>query len=801
MNVFRRPKLSIHLDSPRVLLRGSSQDASGTIISGCIVMELPRPAHIKSLTLQFRGLSTMAWKYIVHNIEHEFSNDAVPIESTKTLIAPCDNGNTGTLKAGRYEYPFSIPIPGDLPETITTPYASTAYYFDAVLRTSLWTPRVSCRREVIIARDLTASGYSGPGPIDLSHLWQDMLDMHLVVHEGAFKDGQPITAYFTFQPRVKGIRLQQVVLLMKEYVEYYAPGAPEKTLSRVVDKSIKKYTPDSLMRAVDIAATLDTTPNACARPSISGSSNVSAAESRCNTVELCRELGYPILPTESTLPPEIVDGSGVLLTHELIDKLSIQVPTSRDDIQYDQTTPLINIRHRIKLGVLFSDPLGTPRMIWLNGPVSIMPVVDACEEVLPALPSYEGSRRDLLVAVDGSDGAAVYRPSIGGQSILSSSDGMRSQGSFDIAGFESIDDIPDYHNSEQQADEVVAAESSNNDDDDDALRSPPPRYSAIVTTTATSPSMADLTVPCAMFVHSNMSMASFYDGSTSSNGLSALLQRRRSKRSASQPRQPTSHSPTAMPTSCTSQQQQQSSPPQQQQQRQRQLSSASSSPSSSLRRTSPKVVKFSPPPSTKSTTSIDATLGSSSSRVAVHSRTSNGSLDSTTTTTSSISSSVICSDVDGSGASNLSDAATAGSQSLPTTTHNLHSRIGSGGTSGSRSTPDTIRGYEGIKAHQTSTYPTLNVLRKRQFTIASPSLRPSPLQNQVLHYRAQSSDSVKTLIPDHDATSLGTVVAATNAVSTSLSSSTASHKQNSTAALSRIKTPMTSTPTSQQFVI
>ncbi|KAJ1914511.1 hypothetical protein H4219_004758 [Mycoemilia scoparia] len=483
--MFRRPKVSIILDSPRVMLRGSSEDASGTVVTGIVRVSLPRSTSIKALTLRLCGSNNMSWKYLdQHNIEKEFSKSSIPISYTVTLIAPLQAGGYESFKEGKYEYAFSIPVPGDLPETISTPYASVTYQLEATLRTSMWLPRVIVRKDLNIARDLTSSGYSGPGPIDLNHLWQGMLDMHLLVSDGAFSDGQTIDVFYTFQPRAKGIRIQQVVLMLKEYVEYYAPGAPEKTLSRVVDKSIKKYGSDTHMTP------FERTVSSGGRPSIS--TEASIVQARENTLEICRQLGYPTVPSDSALPSEILDGSGVLLTHELADKQSIKVPNNNTDIQYDQTTPLINIRHRIKLGVVFTDPVGTPRMVWLNGPVSIMPVVDTTEEEIPMLPSYEGSRLDLLVS---GSAPAASRPSMASSS--------RSSYSLDTS-----EDYEEFGDDEELEEQI----------------SPPPRYSTIVTTTATSPSMVDLTVPKTMFVQTNGSMASLYSGTDATANIAARLQ-------------------------------------------------------------------------------------------------------------------------------------------------------------------------------------------------------------------------------------------------------------------------------------
>ncbi|ORX74590.1 hypothetical protein DL89DRAFT_264425 [Linderina pennispora] len=412
-------RIEFELDQPEIILRGMVDEASGTIFSGTLVVNLSESIRVKGLSMSLTGCEHLEWDY--------HSDDLLA-----TFHRETDGRKVETWEAGRHEFPFSLVFPGTLPETISIPYANVTYTLKATLRRTGIMSNLSAKREVLVKRDLTMDGGFGTGAIDVENRWRDKLDFHIVADADTFVPGDEMMAKFTFQPLVKNIHLTKIGVLLKEYVRCHTPmGDAEKMVSRAVAFSevyVAPTTPRS-ESAVPLSSGSEAVPpmtHSNTSPCMAGeirppmqahtsthsgpssvfgslishyhsthssnnSSSVNLPSSSSSRLQqsprfggislLPLDHGHPSLAkydksagasgsrTPTCAPP------GIDLTHAVEESIRLKVPEAFKRLQYDHISSYIEVTHKLKFSIHFKDPDNHPHTLWISVPVSIVPVI------------------------------------------------------------------------------------------------------------------------------------------------------------------------------------------------------------------------------------------------------------------------------------------------------------------------------------------------------------------------------------------------------------------------------------------
>ncbi|KAJ1960588.1 hypothetical protein GGI12_003724, partial [Dipsacomyces acuminosporus] len=338
-----------------------------------------------------------------------------------------------TWEAGRHEFPFSLAFPGNLPETISLPYANVSYQLKATLRRTGLMPNITAKRDVLVKRDLTMGGSLGTGAIDIENRWRDKLDFRITSAIDTFVPGDDLLARFTFQPLVKHMHLTKIAAMLKEYVRCHTPsGEAEKTVSRVA--AFADVVPDDDVvghHRLEDAAIYDSLHQYV--PSFHSHANPESTQTAChaNQPQHTSEASSLTAAASSSdhraisTPPNTrhhhhSDRSsssshsrpqghdpmkvGVDLTHAVEATLRLRIPDALKRLQYDHLSSYIEVTHKLKFSIQFKDPDNLPHTLWISVPVSIVPVIAGSPHANSSdLPTYENAALDKRVAVATAD--------------------------------------------------------------------------------------------------------------------------------------------------------------------------------------------------------------------------------------------------------------------------------------------------------------------------------------------------------------------------------------------------------------
>ncbi|KAJ2491288.1 hypothetical protein IWW37_002455 [Coemansia sp. RSA 2050] len=409
----RGNRLEFELDQPDILLHGMTDDAPSTVFSGRLIANLSESIRVKGLKMVLEGHERLEWEYLNDGAMSTFHRVTTPIAHRWDFFTTADGRKVETWEAGCHKFPFSIVFPGNLPETLSLPYANVSYQLKATLRRTGIMPNISAKRDITVKRDLSADGTFGTGAINVESRWREKLEFRIASDADTFTPGDLMHAKFTFQPLVKNIHLTKIGVVLKEYVRCHTPrGDAEKTVSRVAASA--EIVPDDVDSGnyLEEAAICDSlyqyaTPFPMCHQAVSAVSDSSDQEvprysavpsaSDSPTLSLSRS-STPSPPYRSNSAP--VTPIGVDLTHAVEEHIRLQIPTELRRLQYDHISSYIEVTHKLKFSIHFKDPDNSLRTLWISVPVSVVPVINddshglACE-----LPTYANAALDERIAV------------------------------------------------------------------------------------------------------------------------------------------------------------------------------------------------------------------------------------------------------------------------------------------------------------------------------------------------------------------------------------------------------------------
>ncbi|KAJ1812482.1 hypothetical protein LPJ60_006545, partial [Coemansia sp. RSA 2675] len=231
--MIRGNRLEFELDQPDILLHGMADDAPSTVFSGRLIANLSESIRVKGLKMVLEGHERLEWEYLNDGAMSNFHRETTPIAHRWDFFTTTDGKKVETWEAGYHEFPFSIVFPGNLPETLSLPYANVGYQLKATLRRTGIMPNITAKRDIVVKRDLSVDGSFGTGAINVESRWREKLEFRISSDADTFTPGDLMHATFTFQPLVKNIHLTKIGVVLKEYVRCHTPrGDAEKTVSR-----------------------------------------------------------------------------------------------------------------------------------------------------------------------------------------------------------------------------------------------------------------------------------------------------------------------------------------------------------------------------------------------------------------------------------------------------------------------------------------------------------------------------------------------------------------------------------------
>ncbi|KAJ2644925.1 hypothetical protein GGF44_000311 [Coemansia sp. RSA 1694] len=409
-------RLEFELDQPDILLHGMADEAPSTVFSGRLIVSLSESIRVKGLKMTLEGHERLEWEYLNDGAMSNFHRETAPLTHRWNFFTTADGKKVETWEAGRHEFPFSVVFPGNLPESLSLPYANIAYQLKATLRRTGIMPNISARHDIVVKRDLSVDGSFGTGAISVESRWREKLEFRITGNADTFTPGDLMKAKFTFQPLVKHIHLTRIGVVLKEYVRCHTPcGGAEKTVSRVAASA--EIIPDESENGnyLEEAAICDslyqyaipfpmchqtvvsTAPPA--EPSDQEEAPQYSAASNSPVPSRSRSSMTPSPSCRSNSAPTFMP-HGVDLTHAVEECIRLKIPTEQRRLQYDHISPYIEVTHKLKFSIHFKDPDNLSRTLWISVPVSVVPVInDGAHGHASELPTYANAALDERIAV------------------------------------------------------------------------------------------------------------------------------------------------------------------------------------------------------------------------------------------------------------------------------------------------------------------------------------------------------------------------------------------------------------------
>ncbi|KAJ2658884.1 hypothetical protein IWW48_003784 [Coemansia sp. RSA 1200] len=331
------PYLELTLDKPELLVRGSFDEASASLLSGRLVVHVNEPIRVRSLRLVFSGRvdTTLNQNIVPSGVARDEHREIVRREWVflEPQRPPVTWAQSKTFR-------FDFLLAGDNPETIVTALGRVQYQLQATLERTAFHANLTASQEIPVKRGPVSGApwaLALMESIETTGEWNRQLEYRVSVPSRSLKDGEVFTTRFELEPRIKGMKLVAVGVLIKEYTRYYSSsGDPLHRFSRVVARN-ENYIG----------------PTGC-----------------CG-----------VAPRMAADCMDLVDATSV--------QIPLSVPEAYGAIQYDVLTDLIEVRHRIKFLIKVRDTNMLIHSIFIAVPVSIMPVSARDESSI--LPRYEPS--------------------------------------------------------------------------------------------------------------------------------------------------------------------------------------------------------------------------------------------------------------------------------------------------------------------------------------------------------------------------------------------------------------------------
>ncbi|SMN19248.1 similar to Saccharomyces cerevisiae YFR022W ROG3 Protein that binds the ubiquitin ligase Rsp5p via its 2 PY motifs [Maudiozyma saulgeensis] len=162
---------------------------------------------------------------------------------------PFQRRKSHTLLKGKYEFPFTSVLPGDVNETIDgLPNTNVSYYLEAIIERTKGKSDLYCRKYVRIIRTITPDIPEISETINVSDTWTDRIFYSISVAAKTLAIGSKVPINISIIPLKSGIKLSNIRISLYETAEYYSKGIRSK-IDRVVAR-IKLEHPEKMLMKV-----------------------------------------------------------------------------------------------------------------------------------------------------------------------------------------------------------------------------------------------------------------------------------------------------------------------------------------------------------------------------------------------------------------------------------------------------------------------------------------------------------------------------------------------------------------------
>ncbi|KAJ1893307.1 hypothetical protein LPJ66_005838 [Kickxella alabastrina] len=361
--------ISLHPDSPEVILLGGPNQASSGYITGRVVVVSKNIDQLKSLIVTLRPQRQRLFQ------TQSLLTPPLLLQTALVTDGQSEQQVINNIISGKgREWRFSIEIPGSTAETIFSKEHVVAYELVADARTygSFANASQSKACSIMIKRTPSTDSLwtmQASAPITETVVWRSKLELTIFTNSRIIHDEEVISVRGTIRPLEKGMSMAYAGFQIFERItrEVAVRGSLESVeYNEVVTNS-----------TVDIHSIYSAMHN-----DISGGGSSIGIGRR--SISNYRSMGSNSIPEKADLP----------LVQEISIPCTLTVPEIYTGIQYDIHRGPIKSSHELILFIAITDDQGNPQSLRLSTPMFVLPKVVGKQANLPR---YEDTDMDQLV--------------------------------------------------------------------------------------------------------------------------------------------------------------------------------------------------------------------------------------------------------------------------------------------------------------------------------------------------------------------------------------------------------------------
>ncbi|MCJ1316314.1 hypothetical protein MMC15_001635 [Xylographa vitiligo] len=230
----------IRLNETNIIFRGSEHESASALVKGTLVLCLTEPLKIQGISMRLSCESKIQFPLaagpragygIVKSDREHLHEDWEFLES--------DKGQSKTLRAGNYEYPFEAILPGTSPESVEgLPDTWIIYRIKATVQRGRFAKDLITRKHFRVIRTFDDSALELSHGMSIENFWEEKIDYCLSTPTKAVIFGTSVQCDFRLIPLLKGLKIEKMeVELIEQHdftVEYYLNFDRHHEFSRTV---------------------------------------------------------------------------------------------------------------------------------------------------------------------------------------------------------------------------------------------------------------------------------------------------------------------------------------------------------------------------------------------------------------------------------------------------------------------------------------------------------------------------------------------------------------------------------------
>ncbi|KAK9389932.1 hypothetical protein V1515DRAFT_628730 [Lipomyces mesembrius] len=252
MNILQRSSSSLSLfdirlysaDRDVIIVRGTPDESAGVSLKGAVVLSLLESVSVKRISLRLYSTIRMHWQENVQGSrglsQRTNRYEKVIYEHTWNFLDWDGNRNTShTIGQGNYEYPFEVILPGSISESVEgLEGGSVIYKMKAIVERGRFANNLVKRKHIRVVRTLGPEALELSQTMSIENVWPNKVDYSISIPSKAVPIGSATPVHLLLQPLLKGLRLGQIIIVLKEYYTLHIPHGPGHASVRTVSQVI-----------------------------------------------------------------------------------------------------------------------------------------------------------------------------------------------------------------------------------------------------------------------------------------------------------------------------------------------------------------------------------------------------------------------------------------------------------------------------------------------------------------------------------------------------------------------------------